>query len=207
MHKKMMMLAGVALAAIAFAVPASASAEWTDDGASFSGSVTDVLTGKISFGNPAAGQTKFGCQAEADFDVFGGTTTGELTSFVPNTATCEGEGAFAECQLESDSTTIPADTTLHLVGAEKITLTTPLGEPIVIHNVYKSPCPIEKTTLTVEDLTLTTNGRTDLTDVTIEGTGLSHTTTRSPTVESTATVAVFGTMHTETDTITFDYLG
>jgi len=194
MLKKMMLLAGMALAAIAFAVPASASAQvWN-------GTHTDTLTGFISFGNPVAGQSKFGCEAHAAFTVEEGTTTGELETFVPTTETCVGEGAFAGCSLVEDETTIPAGTAIHITETNKVTLTTPIGSPIVIHNVYNSTCAIEKSTLTVTGLVLT-GTNSDLTDVTVSGAGLSHTWIRNA-GEITQNVAVFGTMGTATDTVT-----
>lgn len=211
MLKKMMLLAGMALAVIAFAAPASASAlEWTDDNAPFEGTIEDTLSGKISFGNPAVGATKFGCIAHAGVTFEGGTGadegTGWLDSFVPTTSTCVGEGSFAGCSLSEHETTIPRDANgkslakIHIVETNKVTLTTPAGNPIVIHNVYNAGCAIEKSTLTVSHLTLT-GTNSDLTDVSVSGGALSHTWIRNV-GEITQEVAVFGTMGTATDTIT-----
>jgi hypothetical protein len=201
MLKKMMLLASLALAAIAFAVPASASAQvWN-------GTHTDSLTGFIAFGNPAAGATKFGCQAHAAFTVTGNTTTGTLETFVPTTSTCVGEGSFTGCELVEHETTIPNDTTIHITGTNSVTLTTPTGTAIVIHNVYDEGCAIEKSTLTVTHLNLNTptvsqgNTNSNLTDVTISGLALSHTWVRGL-GEITQEVAVFGTMGTATHTVT-----
>jgi hypothetical protein len=204
MFKKMMLLASMALAAVAFAVPASASAlEWTDNGAAFEGTASDTLSGFISFGNPEAKQTKFGCVSHAGFSVTGGSTTGSLTSFTPTTGTCKGEGAFTGCELVEDVTTIPAGTQIHITGPNSATVTAPesegVAEPIVIHNVYNAGCAIEKSTLTVTDLNISGTG-SNLTDATVSGLALSHTWVRGL-GEITQTVGVFGTMGTATDTI------
>lgn len=202
MLKKMMLLAMAVCALVAFSAPASASAanEWI-------GSHSDNLTGKLSFGNPAAGQTKFGCQTSTTVDVTGGTSTGEVTSFTPTTASCSGEGAFAGCSLVSHETTLPtvlgtSQVKIHIVGATTLTLTTPAGTPIVLHNVYNAGCAIEKSTLTVSHLHMKT-AQDNLTDVTVEGLATSHVWIKGVQQPAT-TVAVFGTLHTATDTITFN---
>jgi len=194
MLKKMTLLAGMALAAIAFAVPASASAlEWTDNGAAFTGTASDTLSGFIAFGEP--GGTEFGCVAEVGISATGGSANGSVTSFTPNTAECAGTGPFSGCELESDSTTgLPA--AVSIVETSKLTMS---NASIVIHNVYKPGCLIEKVTLTVSHLTFNLNGRSDLTDVTVEGLALAHITAGG--VESTETVGVFGTVGTATDTL------
>jgi hypothetical protein len=195
--KKMLLLASMALAAVAFSVPASASAqEWTHSGASFTGHKTDTLTGKISFGNPAPGQNKFGCVAHAGLTVFGGTTTGEIENFLPTTSTCTGEGIFSGCQLISDETTgLPH--LVHTLNTDELTVE---EANIVIHNTYDAACPVERTTLTVEDVTLDLNGTSNLTDVTVSGLAEAH--SFIPGVgEITQIVGVFGTVHTATDTL------
>jgi hypothetical protein len=195
--KKMLLLASMALAAVAFSVPASASAqEWTHNGASFIGHKTDTLTGKISFGNPAPGANKFGCVAHAGLTVFGGSTTGEIENFLPTTSTCTGEGIFAGCQLIEDETTgLPHP--VHTIGTDELTVE---EAEIVIHNVYDANCPVEKTTLTVEDVTLALNGTSNLTDVTTSFLAEAHSVIRGV-GEVTQTVAVFGTVDTATDTL------
>ncbi len=202
MFKKMMLLALAAAALVAFAVPASASAanEWI-------GNHEDTLTGKLSFGNPAAGQTKFGCETNTTLDVFGGTSTGEVTAFTPTTATCSGEGAFAGCTLTKDETTLPtvlgtSQVKVHITAATTMKLTTPPGNPIVLHNTYGGGCLIESSTLTVSELHLKA-AADNLTDVTVSGVAVSHVTIGGV-VQPPTNVAVFGTLHTKTDTITFN---
>jgi len=197
MLKKMMLFASMALAAIAFAVPATASAlEWTHEGAKFAGTAEDTLSGKISFGNPEAGKTKFGCIAHAGVSANGGLPTGSVTSFTPTTETCEGEGLFAGCELVSDSTTgLPAG--ISITGTNTLTLS---NATIVIHNEYNAACPVAKSTLTVSHLTMT-GTNSILTDVTVSGLATSHVTLRVGGLQPPATVAVFGTLGTATDTL------
>jgi hypothetical protein len=194
--KKMLLLASMALAAIAFSVPASASAlEWTHNGAEFEGEVEDTLSGSLFFGNPEAGQTKFGCNLHIGIIAHGGTTTSTSGNISRTTETCAGEGAFTGCELVEDETTgLPAD--VHTTGTNTLTIT----GPIVIHNVYDEDCPIVRTTLTFPDVTITLQN-SNLTDVVVNALAESHTTIRSPTVEVTQTVAFFGTVGTATDTL------
>jgi hypothetical protein len=204
MFKKMMLLASMALAAVAFAVPASASAlEWTDNGSAFEGTASDTLTGFFGFGNPEPGKTKFGCVVHFGFSVTGGSTTGSLNSYTPTTATCKGEGAFTGCELVEDATTIPAGTAIHITGTNSATVTAPEVEeeiqPIVLHNVYNAGCAIEKSTWTITDLNILSTG-SSLTDATVSGFALFHTWTRGL-GEVTQTTVLFGTLGTATDTI------
>jgi hypothetical protein len=209
MFKKMMLLASTALAAVAFAVPASASAlEWTDNGSAFPGTASDTLSGLITFGNPAPGQIKFSCVVHAGFSVTGGTTTGSLSSYTVTTETCVGGGSLANCTAVADSATVPAGTAIHITGTNSATVTAPVHSaeeeegvvtPIVVHYVFNGACPIEKITLTITDLSLSTTN-SNLTDATVSGLALSHTWIREL-GETTQTVAVFGTMGTATDTI------
>lgn len=196
MLKKLTLLAAMALAAIALAVPASASAlEWTHNGEAFEGTVEDTLSGTIAFGNPAPGQTKFGCLSHIGVEVEGGTDTGVISSFQRTTETCAGEGAFAGCSLVEDEVTgLPAD--IKIVGTNEATLE---NGSLVFHNRYNAGCLIQSSTLTVTDLTMS-GTNSDLTDVTINFVALAHFTNNLG-VETTANVALFGTVQTETDTI------
>lgn len=160
MIKKMMLLAGMALAAIAFAVPASASAlEWTDNGSPVAEEVEEEFAGRISFGNPLPGQTKFGCDVDVGVtvDPEGHAT---VTTFDITTSTCEGVLGFAGCELIEDSVTgLPA--TLGIVNTNTVAITS----AIVIHNHYGgAACTFTKSTLTAAantiHLTLQNSGTT-----------------------------------------------
>lgn len=195
MFKKMMLLASMALAAVAFAVPASASAfEWTDEGAPVEGEAPTTASGFLSFGNPAPGQNKFGCVVDVGITAEE-AGAGKLTEFSPTTSTCKGEGpAFAKCSLKEDSITgLPA--TVTITGTNTLTI----NGTLVLHNVYSGPeCPVEKSTLTVSDATITLEN-SNLTKMTLSGFGEAHTTVGG--VTTSATVALFGSL-TGTDTLT-----
>jgi hypothetical protein len=197
--KKMLLVTCIALAAIMFSAPASATAlEWTDNGEAFEGEAEDILSGEVFFGNPAAGQTKFGCEVHGDVIAHGITQTATLVAYEHTTAACEGEGIFAGCVLIEDSTTgLPAD--IHTAGTNTLTVT----GPIVIHKVFEGHCPIEKTTLTISDYTLTLQNSSP-THITLSGLAEAHSTMRPSGVETTQTVAMFGTVGTETDTLSIE---
>lgn len=210
MLKRITLLAGMALAAIALAVPASASAlEWTHEEETFGGTASDTLSGWFGFGNPEFLKTKFECFSHAGFEVEGESTTGLLTSFGPTTAACKGEGAFAGCSLATDSTTIPTSVAtgvsraqLHLVGFNEVTLTTPLNEPIVFHSEYSGKeCPITKSTLTVSHFELEGFPVSTLTGMELTGLATAHIWIGG--VQQPAmTVAIWGELSTASDTIT-----
>jgi hypothetical protein len=200
--KKMSLVAGMALAAITFSAPASASAlEWTDENASFGGEATDVLSGKLTFGNPAAGQIKFGCMVHLGIVAHGGTDTGTLESFNITTSTCEGEGVLTGCELKEDSVTgLPADIMPKTTYKVPITGELIVTGPIVVHRVFDDECPIEKTTWTVSEMTMTLTN-CNLTDVMVSGLVEGHNTFRPSGMEVTQNFVVFGTMETATDTL------
>ena len=193
--KKMLLVVGMALAAIAFAAPASASAlEWTDSEEEFFGERTDFLSGQITFGNPEAGQSKFGCNTNLWLSAEGEGTTGTLTEFSPLTNTCKGEGAFASCILKGDSVTNLWIAEVHIVGTNKLTVTNPFGTSVVLHYYYEGAnCPIKESTFTISDfnMTLTFSGLN--LPATVSGLVESHTTDVLGN-ETTQTVAIFGSV-------------
>jgi hypothetical protein len=197
--KKMLLVASMALAAIAFSVPASASAlDWTHEGGPFSGTRSDGLTGKLSFGNPALGQNKFGCIVHISLTANGGSTTGSITSFDHTTSTCTGEGSFAGCEVVDDQTTgLPE--VVHTTATNSLTVT----GPIIFHTVFDDNCPIVKSTLTVSEFSMGINS-SNLTDVVIAGLAETHTMFRVTGLEVTQTTAVFGTLKTATETLSIE---
>ncbi len=112
--RKMMLLAGMALAAIAFAVPASASAastHWTDDDVVVDPGVniTAPFEGFLKFtvAPPFVPvHSTFGCQVTIKVNVTG-PTAAQITEFRPTTTVCEGTGIFSGCQLEEDKSNLP----------------------------------------------------------------------------------------------------
>jgi hypothetical protein len=102
--KKLLLFAGMALAAVAVIAPA-ASANWLDKGEAFSGERT------ISAEGFAGWETLLGgveCEsATANFFINGGSSTGKAESFVAEHE-CHGTGALEGCQVaETDLTGEP----------------------------------------------------------------------------------------------------
>jgi len=106
MFKKMLLLASMALAASAVAIPAVASAEeWGHEGNPIEAPVTIHLTGNIKFEQTGPGSPSMSCPVTANIKLTPGTT-GHVTNFgVTNTAGCTGGGALAGCQVESVTST------------------------------------------------------------------------------------------------------
>lgn len=109
--KKMMLLASMALAALAFAVPASASAyEWTVFGGSepvTEGQVaSDPYEGDFGF-LFQPGNTGYTCHADLMLNGYGpdgnGVSTGEISDLKLDPESCQGSGAYAGCELTSQS--------------------------------------------------------------------------------------------------------
>lgn len=109
---KMLLLIVVALAAVAFAAPASATANpltWKDNGVVLKPKehATLAFTGKLveEYLGPA---NTFSCNASITLTAEGGHT-GTLTKFELETKSCAGIGKFANCILKDDKiTTLPA---------------------------------------------------------------------------------------------------
>jgi len=110
MLKKMTVLAMALGALVAFAVPASASAFWTDEHKAIQQNVQMALTGNIEFKATAGGFVQGGikCQITSKMQLFVGQTTGQMDTFEPDsdnagTATnrCIGNGGFAFCQTHN----------------------------------------------------------------------------------------------------------
>jgi len=145
--KKILLLSSMALAAIAFAVPATASATnltWTDDHVHIAGDdeFTQGFEGPLSFDTPFG---SFGCE-EVTVAVVATSTGATIEEFKPTTNTCTGTGAFVNCELTNDTFNTPwqvSTTTTDLV-------VTKTGGDIEIHNFYGEkngqPCGVGSTT-------------------------------------------------------------
>jgi hypothetical protein len=117
--KKMTLLAGMALAAIASAAPATASAQKTDGTHWTNGTNHPVVgngvtmqapfEGFIDFTIPPPGvpvHSTFGCEVTGIVEVRG-PTTAEITKFDPTTTTCVGTGIFTTCKLKAHTNNVP----------------------------------------------------------------------------------------------------
>ena len=85
MIKKMMLLAVSAAAVIAFAVPATASAEWTEFGAPLENDAEVVFSGPANFEVP--GFAGAHADVTAKLKLIAGTTTAEVLSFTDSNCT------------------------------------------------------------------------------------------------------------------------
>lgn len=142
MLKKMMLLAGMAVAAIAFAAPASAMAQhgthWTDNHEVIEPSVTreapfeGFLDFTIAPPNVPVHST-FGCEVTGIIQATG-PTNGQITKFAPTTNTCVGTGIFAKCELETHTANVPWTVTNTTADLD---VTKPGGD-VTINNVYKN---------------------------------------------------------------------
>lgn len=164
--KKIVLLASMVLAAIAFAGPAPASAEWTHEGEPLEGNVNISFTGNVGFFG--AGGAAIECEVHAAGILEPGTT-GTITSFAPTTNSCKGTGVFAGCVVESD-TAIGLPWVMH-TDTSKITIT---DVTTTYHFVADTPnCPIHTMVLHFSALHATPNNITAMGSVAISGTATS----------------------------------
>lgn len=182
MRKKLGLIAGMALAALAFAIPVSAaSANWTHETVPITNNETMHLTGTMGFDNGAG--TGFDCEVTANLEMTAGTTAGHVRNFTVFTNTCVGKGVFVNCKVKS---------------------ATPAGEPwaaaIVggtvringfdLTNVYEN-CPAESTTIIdngAPEVIATPDNNEAIESLKITGTaagGLNITGTLAPTILGT----------------------
>jgi len=172
MLKKMMLLASMALAVAAFAVPAIASAEGTlthDSVPVPTNNVVELtLTGFAEFDVPAL-DAGYGCDVEATVELVSGHPSTGTTSFdIVNTETCVGTGLLADCELVEDETNAPYHVA---VGSEDFTVTKP-GGVIEINNLFDEGCIVPAAQLTFNEVTVTPDDPTSISTVTLSGEGV-----------------------------------
>jgi hypothetical protein len=146
MIKKMMLLAGMALALVAVAAPASASANWLHGG----NPITTDQT--VEFSGPARFFTALG-GAEATIHVHAtlkaGTTTAVINKF--EATNCKGTGGLAGTTCTTTAKGLPW--TAHVTPSNQIEIT-----DVELHNLYwagpHSGGPVATTTL-IGDITAT----------------------------------------------------
>jgi hypothetical protein len=170
--RKITILASLALGALAFAIPASASAEvtWTDRHMHVGNgekTAEKPFEGFLEFF--AGGENTFGCQVTVKV-IAEGPNKGEVTSFQPTTTECVGKGVFVGCQIEKHTANTPWD--LDLTENETITVTPrPPAEDLTIHNEYKEGCAVPTSHLEFPDATLTPtlDGEGTITSLSLSG--------------------------------------
>jgi hypothetical protein len=179
MFKKMMLLASLALAALAFAVPASASASghFTDNHGPVTGSVTASFSGPATFVVPNVASYECIVHATVTVETAGGT----IKSFEPTKNTCVGGGALTNCELTSATATGELTPTATDIDIKNFTLL----------NTFASPCPIPVVHATGE-LTAIPDNTTTISELTVEG---------SLAITGGGTMEVHAELSTETPTI------
>ena len=133
--KKLTLLAGMALAVVAFAIPASASAgAWQHNGAPLSGHLEQSYEGRLAFNTGVNGQ--FSCQVTVTITAEG-PNNAQIQEFEPTTGTCEGQIAFKGCELIHHTANLPWSVNN---SANPVVVTKPEGK-VTIHNIYgKGTC-------------------------------------------------------------------
>jgi hypothetical protein len=165
MTKKMMLLA-MAVAAIAFAVPAGASASghFLHNEGPLEGEIEEGLEGTLSF-TTAIG-TGMACDAHPVLHLT--TNGGTVTDLGLTTETCVGQGFFAGCTLSAHeihggNSVTPTSDAIHI-------------NDLVLTNTYAGPCALggSSSTLTF-NVVATPNNPKSITSLTLAGPGTAHT--------------------------------
>jgi len=110
--RKILLLTATALVALAFTVPASASANpltWKDNGVVLKAGehATLTFTGQLAE-EYLSHLSTFSCEWNMTLTAEGGHT-GTITKFEPVTKSCSGTGKFVNCTLDTDKvSTLPA---------------------------------------------------------------------------------------------------
>lgn len=140
MIKKIMLL-GMIVAAFGAIGASAASASWTMEGEEIAENEVMHLTGTMGFTAPGVGGIS--CSVTANLEMTAGTSTGHVTDFTVNAASCKGSGALAGCELESATT-----------FSEPWTASSASGTTVGINgfhlkNKYKAngKCPVAETTI------------------------------------------------------------
>jgi len=101
--KRIVLLAGMALAAVAAMAPASASAEatWTHDFEQLKKDAKVELSGRAGIVIP--GVAGYDCIMHASLTLKGNSSTGTVDSLTITTSTCTGTGLLAGCGVKKDT--------------------------------------------------------------------------------------------------------
>lgn len=188
--KKILLLASMAVAAIAFAAPASASAEWTFT--DFRDNEHKHVETNQHFEQAFEGFLGFSTvvgtyQCEVTVKV---TTTGpnsaKVKEFNVTTPTCEGTGFFAGCELANDSNNLGETTwTINLTTSDGVMHVKRHAGDLTIFNEYKEGCFFETSHLEFGEVTLTPtlDGEGTFSKLTLSGTDTSGNVTAFGSVE------------------------
>jgi len=161
--KKMLLLAGMALAAVAFAAPAAAQAEgtWTKNHVPITENTNVSVNGFVGFATAFGG---YGCPASgtATLEPGGGGTVN--TFVIGNTAECEGTGFLAACELVNHEVTagLPYELTATHEDFDII------GD-ITVWNEYDAECGFGELEVEFNEITVTAENPTTATNLTLSG--------------------------------------
>jgi hypothetical protein len=166
--RKMTLLAGMALAAIAFAIPATASAESTPFWLKNHDPLVDEAT--LSFFGTVQFETENGgvhCEETEVHVVTEPPHTGYVEDFTIETDSCEGFGLLEGCKIvKHDLTHKPV---AHATDDTDIAIT-----EVALWNEYDESCPVETTEQHLPVVTLTpenVGAPTTITDVELHAEG------------------------------------
>ncbi|HEX5712777.1 MAG TPA: hypothetical protein VFX85_05640 [Solirubrobacterales bacterium] len=170
MLKKTILLAAALAAFVAFAVPATASADkWAKEGISLGAGqeITQAYEGFLQFNTGATGT--FGCDVTITIKT-NGPSEAQVTSFSPTTGTCVGTVAFKGCKLIADKSNVPFNVSN---ASTPLGVTRVGGGNITIHNEYEAgSCAGKQTTSHLEFATISAavEGTNPISKLTISGT-------------------------------------
>jgi len=163
--RKMLLLAGMALAAVAFAAPAAAQAEgtWTKNHEQLTENATVEIHGFVGFATAFGG---FGCPAHGMATLEPGATGhGTIDTFtIGNTEGCEGTGFLAECELVEHEVTEGLPYTL-TATPEDLDI---IGD-ITVWNAYDPECSFGELEADFNEITVTADSPTTATNLQLSG--------------------------------------
>lgn len=166
MTKKILLLAGMALALVAFAAPAVAAAQDTllDNGATVADKEAE-LSGEIGFSSLGGG---IDCTAHAKITI--NSLVVRVVSLNITTSTCKGTGGLSGCTVTTDSVTNLPWTVDVLTKPSRLTITN-----VTIHNTLSPTvgkvCSPKNLTVEFASVTATPDNAAAIKKVTIEGEG------------------------------------
>jgi hypothetical protein len=158
--KKMALLASMALALVAFAAPATASAlEWKHEGKKLAANASISFTGPVGF-TSAFGNVS--CETAHGTGVIKPGTTGTITAF--DGTNCKGSGLLTGCTVDDTALGLPWVT--HITGAKTFSIT-----GVKIKNVFTDDpfCVVDETTLE-GSITATVDNAAAISSATLSGT-------------------------------------
>lgn len=166
--KKMMLLAGMAMAVVAFAAPAMAVAnEMTDEGTPVAAGTEAQLSGTAKF-TSIIFFVESGIECNVHATLTAETAETGQTEFEITTSSCKGFGFLNGCEVVADELTgNPWET--HVSSSNTLTVT-----DVTIHSTQDSECAMENIFLQFGEVTATVDDPASISSVTLSGTGMAN---------------------------------